>query len=284
MANVGRRRSRFGPWAVITGASDGIGRAFADALAAERVDLVLVARRGDALNELAATLRREHGIATHVIAADLGTSAGIAEVLQQTAPLTVGLLVAAAGFGSSGDFVDAPIAEELAMIDVNCRAVVALSHAFGARFAAQRRGGLVLLSSLLAFQGVPRAATYAATKAFVQSFAEGLRRELAPAGVEVIASAPGPITSGFGRRADMQMGMGQTPDVVAKATLDALGRVGTVRPGWLSKLLELSLSFLPRWGRVRMLAVIMRGMTKHKLAAPVAGAPRLSASGERGAP
>lgn len=119
------------------------------------------------------------------------------------------------------------------------------------------------MSSLLAFQGVPRAANYAATKAYVQSLAEGLRVELAPFGVDVVASAPGPIHSGFGARAAMTMSMGQTPDVVARTTLDALGRWGTVRPGWLSKLLEASLSFLPRWGRVRILTLVMGGMTKH---------------------
>jgi uncharacterized protein len=142
--------------------------------------------------------------------------------------------------------------------------VVELSHHFGNRFVQQRRGGLVLMSSLLAFQGVPRAAHYAATKAFVQTFAEGLRHELKPAGVDVLACAPGPINSGFGQRADMKMGMGQGPEVVARATLRALGRAGTVRPGWLSKLLEGSLMFLPRWGRVLVLERIMGGMTKHR--------------------
>src|SRR5205823_9088379 len=103
-----------------------------------------------------------------------------------TSDLDVGLLVAAAGFGTSGAFIDSPLEEELGMFDVNCRAVTTLAHHFGNRFAKARRGGMVLMSSLLAFQGVPGFANYAATKAYVQSLAEGLRLELSPLGVDVV--------------------------------------------------------------------------------------------------
>lgn len=259
-----RTSERYGPWAVVTGASDGIGREFASRLAASGVDLVLVARRAEMLATLARELEVQHGIRTVAVAADLATSAGVHEVIARSEPLEVALLVAAAGFGTSGAFVDGDVVNELAMIDVNCRAVAALTHHFGARFAARRRGGLVLLSSLVAFQGVPRAANYAATKAYVQTLAEGLAHELRPFGVDVIACAPGPIRSGFGQRANMTMGLAQTPAAVAQATLDTLGKQGTVRPGWLSKLLELSLALLPRWGRVRMMGIVMGGMTKHQ--------------------
>lgn len=257
-----RLRGTYGPWAVVTGASDGIGRAFARRLAAAGVDLVLAARRGEVLTALAAELAGEFGIAARIVAVDLGTPAGVDALLAATRSLDVGLLVASAGFGTSGPFIDADLAAELEMIDVNCRAVAALSHAFGRRFAARGRGGLVLMSSLVAFQGVPRAANYAATKAYVQSLAEGLRHELAPRGVDVLASAPGPVHSGFAARAAMTMGLAQTPDEVAGASLAALGRRGTVRPGWLARLLELSLKLLPRWGRVRMMGVVMAGMTR----------------------
>ena len=121
------------------------------------------------------------------------------------------------------------------------------------------------MSSLLAFQGVPGAANYAATKAYVQSLAEGLRLELSPLGVDVVSSAPGPIRSGFAKRADMKMSMAGTPASVAQGTLDALGRAGTVRPGFLSKVLGFALAFLPRWGRVRMMGLVMAGMTQHRL-------------------
>ena len=148
------------------------------------------------------------------------------------------------------------------MVDVNCRSLVELTHVFARRMAERRRGGIVLMSSLVAFQGVPRASTYSATKAFVQVLAEGIRHELKPFGVDVIASAPGPIETGFGGRAEMTMGMSQEPEVVAAETLAALGRKGTVRPGWLGKLLEGSLAPLPRRARTLIMKQVMAGMAK----------------------
>ena len=118
------------------------------------------------------------------------------------------------------------------------------------------------MSSLVAFQGVPRASVYAATKAFVQTFAEGLAREMKPLGVDVLASAPGPVLSGFAARAGMAIGSGQTPDEVARGTLAALGRRTTVRPGLLAKGLEASLAPLPRSLRVRALERVMAGLTR----------------------
>lgn len=117
-------------------------------------------------------------------------------MVERTTALDIGLLVASAGFGTSGPFVDSDLESELEMIDVNCRAVAALGHHFGRRFANQRRGGMILMSSLVAFQGVPRAANYAATKAYVQSLAEGLRIELAPFGVDVSRRRRAPSSAG----------------------------------------------------------------------------------------
>ncbi len=256
--------NRYGPWAVVTGASDGIGREFARELAARKFDLVLVARRGALLQALAAELSAEHGINCRLVAADLATAEGNRALIESTATLDVGLFVAAAGFGTSGPFIDTHLGEEQQMLAVNCAAVLEQSWHFARRFATRGRGGLVLMSSLLAFQGTPRAANYAATKAYVQTFAEGLRVELATHGVDVIASAPGPIHSGFAARANMQMSMALAPAAVAEATLNALGHRGTVRPGWLSKLLEWSLAPLPRWGRVAILTKVMAGMTAHQ--------------------
>ena len=123
---------------------------------------------------------------------------------------------------------------------------------------------MVLMSSLVAFQGVPTAANYAATKAFVQTLAEGLRHELSPAGVRVVACAPGPVESGFARVANMQMGAAASPRRVAESTLRNLGRWGTVRPGGLAKFLMGSLALLPRWAKVRTMAQVMGGMTRHQ--------------------
>lgn len=255
-------KQRYGPWAVVTGASDGIGRAFATQLASAGVNLVLVARRRTVLEELASELQRAHGITCDVLDIDLARPDGAAKLVSATTNRDIGLLVAAAGFGTSGPFLDNGLDTELEMIDVNCRTVAELAHFYGTQFVSRGNGGLVLMSSLLAFQGVPRAANYAATKAYIQVFAEGLRRELAPKTVDVLAVAPGPINSGFGGRANMTMSMSETPEVVARGALAALGRRGTTRPGRLSKLLEGSLSPLPRTTRTRIMGLVMAGMTK----------------------
>ncbi len=254
-------KTKYGPWALVTGASEGIGREFALELAKLGLNLVLVARRQALLEELASKLIQQHSIEVLILPCDLSENNQIQNLLKKTLGLEIGLFVASAGFGTSGSFVEADISQELIMIDVNCRAVIEMSHHFGKRFKEQGRGGIILMSSLLAFQGVPRASNYAATKAFIQTFAEGFRLEMKPLGVDVIASAPGPIISGFGAQANMKMSMGQKPSAVAKTTLMALGKQTTIRPGFLSKFLEMSLFFLPRAGRVRILAIVMKGMT-----------------------
>jgi len=257
-------KQQYGPWAVVTGASDGIGCAFAEQLATAGLALVLVARRGPELDALATALCERHGTEAIIVPADLGTAAGRAAVTRATVDLDVGLLVAAAGFGTSGPLLRGGLDAERAMLAVNCQAVLEQSHEFGARFAARGRGGLVLLSSIVAFQGVPRAAHYAATKAYVQTLAEGLGRELAPLGVDVLACAPGPVTSGFAERADMELGPTVSPEAVARGALTALGHRATVFPGARSKLLVGALRTLPRAARVRVMKRVMGGMTQHQ--------------------
>lgn len=259
-----RLRDRYGPWAIVAGATDGIGLAFAEELARSGVNLLLAARRRGRLEELAARLAAESGVETRAVSVDLQSDEGVRALIEASRDLDVGLLVESAGFGTSGLFVRAEVREELHMIDVNCRALVALSHAFGRRFEARGRGGLVLLSSLMAFQGVPLAATYAATKAFVQTFAEGLHAELAPHGVDVLAVAPGPVATGFAARANLVMSMAERPETIAQASLAALGRRSIVRPGRLAKLLELALSPLPRRARVRVMGRVTSDMTRHQ--------------------
>jgi short-subunit dehydrogenase len=251
----------YGPWALVTGASDGIGRAFAIEMARQGFSLVLVARRGAALDDLAEDVERRFGVKALPLVADLASFSQTARLDSETRDVDVGLIVLAAGYGGSGPFVDASQQAELGMIDLNCRALAQSAQDFSRRFVARGRGALVLMSSLVAFQGVPRAANYAATKAYVQTLAEGLAVELKDSGVDVLASAPGPVVSGFGARSGMKIVKGETPEEVARGTLRALGRRTTVRPGFLAKALEASLSPLPRYFRVRAMAKVMAGMT-----------------------
>jgi short-subunit dehydrogenase len=253
-------KERFGPAALITGASDGIGRAFAEALAAQGFNLILVARREGVLRELAQELAGKHGISVDIIAADVSDRGATSLILGQTQDRPVGLLVAAAGFGSIGAFLDLDVGQESNMVDVNCRAVVELTHGIGKRMAARGRGGIILFGSLLGFQGAPGSATYSATKGFVQGFAEGLAVELRPLGISVLSVAPGPVGTGFAARAGMYMSRTDAPQTVAKSSLAALPRGGTLRPGFMGKFLGWSLAPLPRWGRIRVLGQILKGM------------------------
>lgn len=262
MSNLTEFQKRYGPWAVVTGASSGIGRAIAGELALRGLNLVLVARRRDELLALGAELKAKAPIEIQIIASDLATSSGLDEVFAGTKDLDVGLLVGAAGFGTSGELLEADLADEVSMLNVNCRAVLAQAMHFGPRLKMRGRGGIVLFGSLVGFQGVPRAAHYAATKAYVQSLGEALHREWKAHGVDVLVSAPGPVHSGFGERARMALGMGDNPAVVARDTINALGRQMTATPGWVGKFLTWSLMTAPRGLRVRIMEGIMAGMTK----------------------
>ena len=219
-----------------------------------------MARRGERLRALADQLAGRHGTQTRLLALDLGQGEAMNALAEATAAVDVGLLVAAAGYGSSGPLVAGDLADELGQLQVNAGAVLAQCWHFGRVFSAQGRGGIVLMSSIVAFQGTSVAVNYAATKAYVQSLAEGLRHELKTVHVDVIASAPGPVASGFGVRAGMRMARTVAPNVVARETLAALGRRSTVRPGGLSKLLGRSLATAPRAMRVSMMGRIMAGM------------------------
>jgi short-subunit dehydrogenase len=146
------------------------------------------------------------------------------------------------------------------MIVLNCLSEMHQCHAFVKRFSARGKGGIVLMGSVLAFMGTPRSANYAATKAYIQSLAEALREELRPLGIDVLASAPRLTASGFAARARMTMQLTMTPRTIAIGSLSALGKIGTVRPGWLSKLLGWSLSTDPRWLQVKIISAVIIGM------------------------
>lgn len=155
-----------GRWALVTGASSGIGQALAEGLGAAGMRVVLCGRDAARLAETARRIEARSGLACRVVALDLSRREAAAELLDQVAPLDLRVLVAAAGFGSSGDFLDQPLAPQLEQLQVNAASVLQLVHGCGQRFRAQGDGALVLFSSIVAFQGVPGSATYAATKAF----------------------------------------------------------------------------------------------------------------------
>ena len=152
------------------------------------------------------------------------------------------------------------MADELELIAVNITAVMRLSHTFAGRLAARGNGGILLFGSIVGWQGVPGQANYAASKAYVQSLAEGLHDELGPHGIHVLAVAPGPVKSGFGARAGLSMTSATAADVVATVTLKALGRRRTVIPGGRGKFLTAALTPLPRRMRSLILGKVIASM------------------------
>jgi short-subunit dehydrogenase len=259
-----RLKEKYGPWAVITGASSGIGKELAKQLAGAGLNLVLCARSEEKLDAMENAFRAQYGIDIKVVVVDVAEPDALPAIVEETKGLKVGLIVASAGYGTSGLFTSTKLSDEINMLRVNGEALLSITHHFSRRFAAQKRGGIILMSSLVAFQGVPYSANYAATKAYVQSLAEALAMELKPYGVDVLAAAPGPVSSGFAARANIRMSMSLMPAQIGAPILKALGRKTTVLPGFLSKLLVYSLRTLPRWGKVKVIANVMGGMTKHQ--------------------
>ncbi|MEO1679452.1 MAG: SDR family NAD(P)-dependent oxidoreductase [Pseudomonadota bacterium] len=257
-----------GPWALVTGASDGIGAATARALAAEGYHLILAARRRSALDHLADEIRAHVGVHVVVASVDLARPEGVSTLFHAISEAGVGpdqieLGVVAAGFGSSGPFIEADLANELNMLAVNCSAVLQLAHILGRAMVARGAGQLVLFGSLVGFQGNAMSANYSATKAYVQTLAEGLAAEMKSKGVHVLSVAPGPVTSGFADRAQMQMGMADRPEAVARGIVRALSSSGTIRPGFVSKLLGYTMAMTPRPLRIRIMSGVMSGMASN---------------------
>lgn len=257
-------KEKYGPWALVTGASSGIGRELARKISEAGLNVVLSGRNETALTDIADELEDSYKIQAEVLVADIATTAGIRRLTGELEGIPIGLFVASAGFGTSGPFVQSNLEEEMQMVQVNSLSLMMLTHYFGRKFAEQKRGGIILMSSIVGFQGVPNAANYSATKAYVQSLGEGLYHELKPYNVDIIAAAPGPVHSGFASVADMQMGNALTPEEIAVPILKALGKKSTVFPGRLTKILILGLRTVPRWGKIRIMKMVMGGMTKHQ--------------------
>jgi hypothetical protein len=212
-----------GSWAVVTGASAGIGQAIADQLAAEGTNLFLTARRLDRLNEIADWLRMQRGIEVETFAADLSQPDAPERIFAQTesSGIQPALLVNNAGFGLFGEFRSADRARLLSMVQVNCSAVVALTHLYLPGMLERRAGDILIVSSTAAFQSVPYHSVYAATKGFDLLFAEGLAEEVADSGVHVCALCPGNTESEFHERA------GEPTDVpLQRQKADEVARLG----------------------------------------------------------
>ena len=183
--------------ALVTGASSGIGEEFARQLAKKGYDLVLVARRRDRLEKLAADLSQSHGTISEVIEADLATTESVISVEKRLGQGDIDLVVNNAGFPTHGEFAALPIYRELEEVDVNIKALVRLTHAALGPMVQRKRGNVINVGSTGSFQPVPYMSTYAATKAFVLHFSEGVHEEVKKQGVTVTCLCPGYVMTEF---------------------------------------------------------------------------------------
>jgi hypothetical protein len=216
-----------GKWALVTGASAGIGVALATQLAAGGTHLVLTARRRDRLEELSRQLKEAHGIQTEIFVADLSRPDAPEKIHAFTRQkgIAIDLLINNAGFGQYGELAEVEPQRLLDMVQVNCTAVVHLTRLYLPDMIARRRGDVLILASTAAFQAVPYISTYAATKAFDLYFAEGLAEEMKPHGIRVCALCPGSTESEFHAVAGQEQFSGknqETAEKVARTGLQAL--------------------------------------------------------------
>lgn len=242
-------------YTLITGATSGIGLALAEALAQRGDALLLVARRADALSTVASDFRNRYGVTVLERVVDLGQPQQVTALLAdiEREQLEIGLLINNAGFTTSGAFVDLPWDNEQQQLQVNVLSLVQLCHGIGRRMAAAGNGQILNVSSVSGFMPGPWQANYAASKAYVLNFSEGLREELAPRGVKVSVLCPGTTRSAFFEKAKIDIdkaappALVMSPEQVAKITLAALARdQAIIVPRWTNKILAFSPRLAPR--------------------------------------
>lgn len=255
---------RYGAYALVTGASAGIGEEFARQLAQRGLNLVLIARREEKLKALATSLTESAGIDVKVVVLDLVSEHAVAELEEATEQLDIGLVVLNAGVLVIGPFLDQPRDTQTNLVLLNSVRPMQLAHHFGNRLMRRHRGGIILVASLAGEHPMPYEAAYAASKAFVSSFGQALHTELAGTGVEVTVLAPGLVDTPMVQDSAVDVTNTQLsvtgPAPVVLAALEGLGKKALVIPGATNKLADMAFRVLPRPVAVRLGGKIIRKM------------------------
>jgi short-subunit dehydrogenase len=240
-------RERYGEWALVTGASSGIGAAFARALAREGISVVLTARREARLRELAADLEKTHGVATRIVAADLSCAGEPERLADAVSGLEIAFLVNNAGFGYQGRFEKQDGTRLCDMVQVNCVAPLVLTLRLLTGMRERARGAVIFTGSVAGRQPLPLHAVYAATKGFDQLLGEALWAELRASGIDVLVLEPGTTETEFQQRAGEVPHPGRPPEEVVACALEALGRQPSVISDWFNWLrINAGTRLLPR--------------------------------------
>jgi len=255
-------------WVLITGASSGFGEEFARQYAEQGHALVLVARRLDRLQVIVEAIRQQHGVEVVVEQVDLSDVTAIVQLQERLRErgIAIDILINNAGHGLQGPFLDAPLDAALAMVQLDVASLTAVTHVFAQDMRARKRGKILLVASMLAYQGVQNFAVYSAAKAYVLRLGEALHRELKRDGITVTALCPGMSDTGFATAAQQKITpalklMMMNPAPVVRVGIHALraGRISVV-PGWANKASVIFMWVTPRWLHQ---AVFSRVMNAH---------------------
>jgi len=254
-------KMKYGPWALITGASSGIGKALAQQLAAQGFDVVLVARTESVLNKLASELQEKHSINTRVIAADLSQTGAVDALYDSVSTLDIGLVIPAAGIDEMGRFLDKEYADLNKMLTLNVNVPTEIAHVFGRKLVAREHSGIILVASLFGYQGIPNFAGYAASKAYILTLGETLNVELARKNVDVLVLSPGLTDTPFSQSMAIDFGklpmFAQRPEYVASVALSSLGHKSTVVSGLLNKIYAWENRLIPRSWPVKLFGFLI---------------------------
>ncbi len=254
-------KDRYGPTAVVTGASSGIGESFAHLLAQAGLDLVLVARRRDRLAELANELGSANNVAVHICQADLSEPAGIDTIITACAKLDIGLLVSNAGFGLKGPHELNDPGTLTQMLALNCHAPAQLTRALIPALKQRGKGGIIITSSVESLLGFGYSAPYAASKAFATSLAEGLWAELKADGIDVLGLCPSSTDTDTLRLQGIDKSLLEglmQPEEVAQEALDNIQNGPTHIPGAHNRETFGGLAAMPRDEAITMMTAAMK--------------------------
>ena len=253
---------RYGNWALVTGASSGIGLEFARQLASHGMNLVLVARRGDVLAALAQELTREFSVEAKFISRDLAGEGAVEKLFQDLSGIEIGLVVMSAGMETTGHFTKVSLDRHIQLERLNIDVPMRMARLFGEAMVTRRRGALIFVSSVFGYQGVPILANYAASKAYILSLGEALNVEMKPHGVDVLVLSPGLTDTDM--PAQMPINFGKmpittsSPKAVVRIALRALGKKATVVPGLINKFYAWENRLIPRGYPVKLFGFLIK--------------------------
>lgn len=251
-------KQAYGDWALITGASSGLGEVFSRKIAAAGMNVVLVARRKERLDKLAKQLSDQHNTQTRVVCADLADEAETKSVISAVDDLEIGLLVNNAGILNTGNFLDNDLEDEIRLIDTNCKSYIILTHGLGNKMKARNKGALIFTASLTAVSAISRWANYAASKGFDLQFAEAIDAELKDYNIDVMALCPGLTHTELVKISKFNNPMTMDADVVVDIALNKLGKTNLVVPGLMNKFNFFSTRLNPRFINTRIFSAVVR--------------------------